>query len=173
MKYIRYSDRHRKQKRLMATFAIAVILMMAMVGWFMVGRRPYTPFSPAIAKKISFIVYYPDKSWQSSDAQATYANGTIFFAAAKDDVNLSLNEQATPQIFNDVPQYYPTLLTRLKEYTNFGTANGIAYLTRPAELKGGQMAVLNNNGTLVFVRPNHDLTSDQWRRFFNTLQVVK
>ena len=172
MKYSRHSNKSNQQKRLLFV-CIAVAILLVAPSWFFIERRAHSPFPADVTKKVSFVVYYPDKTWQINGAKATYANGALFFVATKEDVTVSFNEQATPQVFNDVSQYYPTLLTRLKEYASFGTANGMVNLTRPAELNGGQTAVLNNDGTLVFVRPNHDLDVDQWRQLFNRLQTIK
>lgn len=93
--------------------------------------------------------------------------------SSQTNTQLTITQQATPSVFSDVPQYFPTLITRLNEYSSFGSIYGTVHLTKPKELNGQQQAVLNTSGTLMFVHPSHNLSDDTWRRFFNGLQVVK
>jgi hypothetical protein len=86
---------------------------------------------------------------------------------------LYITEQNTPDPFNDIPQYYPTLLGKLNEYSEIQTSIGTVALTHPTELKGGQSAVSNTHGTLMFVRPQNNLSDSQWKNFFNSIDVIK
>ena len=140
-------------------------------GFLLTRSNP--PFPSSIAKQVSFVTYVPAHDWSADTAHATYNAGVLLFTAQRTNVTLSLSEQATPSVFGDVPQYYSALLGKMNQYDSFGTANGTVYLTKPTELNGLQTAVLNNDGTLVFVRPNHAMSADQWRQFFNTLRLIK
>ena len=151
---------------LFATVAVVTVL-------FVILHHSSSPLPNAIAKQVAYVTYYPGKQWQTSLQQATYTAGVLRFTSTQNNVSLSFSEQATPPVFTDVPQYYPSLLGKLNQYSSFGSVAGTVYLTKPAELKGGQTAVANTDGTLVFVRPNKDLSTTEWQRLFNNLQTIK
>lgn len=144
-------------------------------GWlFIVNRRDASQLLPAtIRRQLSFVVYLPGKGWDTSALSVGYAGGVLSYRTTQAGAALTVTQQTTPGVFNDVPQYYPNLVNKLNEYSSFGTANGTVYLTKPKELNGQQQAILNNNGTLLFAHPNHNLSDDVWRRFFNGLSAIK
>ena len=156
---------------------IACLLCLMVIGSFtfwQVREHRSAPLVPAnISQKVNFIIYYPGSSWQTKTSLMTNPDLVLTLNATQADQQFTVTEQATPEVFNDVPQYYSTLLARLNQYGSFGTLNGTVYLTLPKELNGDQQAVLNNNGTLVFAHANHKLTNDKWQRFFNDLQPLK
>ena len=84
-----------------------------------------------------------------------------------------ISEQATPQVFNDIPEYYPKLIEKLNGYSDFDSVLGKVSLTKPKELNGAQSAVFNGKGTLMFVRPNQSLSDDDWRQFFDQMTIWK
>jgi hypothetical protein len=161
-----------KNRRLLFTVGVVVLisLIVGMIGYI---QRSSSPFPQSMARAITFVVYYPAKTWQTDTAHATFTNGVVNFTTRGTTATISITEQATPAVFNDIPQYYPALLTKLNQYENFGTINGTVYLTKPTELAGRQSAVLNNNGTLLFARPNHNMNVDDWRRFFNSMSTIR
>jgi CxxC motif-containing protein (DUF1111 family) len=46
-------------------------------------------------------------------------------------------------------------------------------LTHPKELSGGQSAVANKAGTLIFAKPSVNLTNDEWKDFFESLRILR
>lgn len=84
-----------------------------------------------------------------------------------------VSEQPTPESFIDIPQVYDKVVSNMSEYAKFDTNSGTVHLTRPKDLKGKQAAVMNTKGTLMFVKPERDLTEDQWRKLFNGIEVIK
>ncbi|HSX01851.1 MAG TPA: hypothetical protein VLI05_00895 [Candidatus Saccharimonadia bacterium] len=154
--------------------AIAVGLVMA--GVLMV-LRPQPPISADIQKQLSFALIYPAASigYVIDQSTVTY-NGqakALTFTAAGSSNRLVFSEQATPETFSDIPDYYQKLTEKLHDYEDFDSTVGHVALTRPDELHGGQSAVMNGSGTLMFVHPNRDLSADAWRKLFNNLQVSK
>jgi hypothetical protein len=71
----------------------------------------------------------------------------------------------------DIPAAYTKLLSSLNQFDSFDSPNGTVALTHPKELNGAESAVMNAKGTLLFVRPNGNVSSDDWRRLFNNLHV--
>ena len=86
-------------------------------------------------------------------------------------VDTIISEQPTPESFIDIPQVYQKVLESWKQYKSFDTTLGTVYLTRPGDQNGKVVGVLNSKGTLMFVKPEKDLTDDQWRLFFKSLQT--
>ncbi len=162
----------RTARLLVATGAILLICVGSATAWVMTHREaPLLP--PRITEQASFVMYVPGSDWQTDAEEATIRNGVLTLHASRGNDSLIITQQAIPEVFDDVPQYYPQLISRLNKYASFGTVNGTVYLTKPKELNGQQQAVLSNNGTLLFAHPSHNLDSDSWRRFFNSLIIVK
>jgi hypothetical protein len=133
-----------------------------------------SPLPKSIQKQVGFMVFYPGDSWQVNANAITYDTSakTLTMTAIANQNRLTITEQETPAQFNDIPQYYPALLDKLQQYDSFGTVNGTVYLTHPKELNGGTEAVLNHNGTLMFVFPNKAMNSQGWHQFFNSLHAI-
>ncbi len=97
----------------------------------------------------------------------------LSFTVAAYGVKTVVSEQPTPESFIDIPQVYDKVVTNMNEYSKFDSDSGTVHLTRPKDLKGKQAAVMNAKGTLMFVKPDRDLSDEQWRKLFNGLEVVK
>jgi len=134
--------------------------------------------SKDILKKTAFSVFThdpADSSWTFENSTTVYdtAQGVLTLHFINADNKLTVTQQLTPDPFTDVPNYLSILLSKLHQYAEIHTSIGTVGLTRPEELKGGQTAVINTRGTLMFAVPEKDLTNDQWQKFFNSLLVVK
>ena len=88
-------------------------------------------------------------------------------------VSVFVSEQSTPESFVDIPQAYDKLVNAMNEYQKFDTDVGTVHLTHPKELAGKQAGVMNAKGTLMFLKPDSDLSDDQWRKLFSSLEVIK
>jgi uncharacterized protein YcnI len=160
------------------TFIAAIVGVMSLllvIALFFAFAKHTSPLAPAVAKQVSFISYYPAQPWTSHLQQASYntSANVLTIVANQGAKRVTLNEQATPDQFNDIPNYYSTLLTKLNKYQTLSTAAGQVYLVHPFELKGKQTAILNTNGTLIFAEPNADFDDSTWRRLFNNLLTIK
>ena len=96
-----------------------------------------------------------------------------FSAKRPSGVKISFSEQPTPGSIVDIPQVYDKLVDSLQPYNTFDSVNGKVALTHPNNLNGGQTAVMNDKGTLIFVRPTKDLTDTEWRQVFNSLSILR
>ena len=164
-----------KSQRILAFLAASLVVVAAIgVGWLIISR-PVIP--PDIKKQIDFLVLYPqgdsnivvDRSTFKYDSQ----NHVLSFVVTCFGVKNTITEQATPDSFNDIPQYLDKVLQQLNSYSSFDTDMGKANLTHPSNLNGDQAAVMNTKGVLMFAHPVSTLTESQWRQFFNSLSVIK
>jgi hypothetical protein len=102
--------------------------------------------------------------YDAKDKLLTY---TATYAGTK----LTVSEQPTPDQFVDIPAVYTKLTDGLNNYLSFDANIGTVHLTLPKELAGKQAAVVNTKGTLMFVKPDTNLSDDQWRKFFNAVSA--
>lgn len=165
---------------------LGISLLVIVVGalTYAVVRYVYnhrsTAIPQSIAQHVAFQIYVPsptNKSWSALEPSVRYNSQTSVLSIttqtqAKTN-DIILDEQPTPDVFTNIPQYYQSLLSKLNEYGQIQTNFGSAYLTHPTELHGGQTAVLNSSGTLLFARPLRSLSKSQWTAFFNDLIVDK
>lgn len=155
--------------------AFTAVLIGAVVGIPAIMLATNKPGLPEdMLSKADFVVYeVPDcklkpNSWSFNDQ-----NRVLSYSCNYDGIDITLNQQATPEAFNDIPDYYPALLEKLNKITTLSTKAGDVHLTQPIELKGKQTAVNNHDGTLIFVQPVSNLDESRWRRIFNSLESIR
>ena len=172
--YIRYT-RTQLILGVLLVIAIAAGGSIAVVSYLQSRKSGIIPSS--IQQHIAFQVYAPSttSTWAIDTNSISYnsTQGVLSLVVSSSTNTFALEEQQTPSIFTNVAQYYPTLLSKLNVYGNFQTGLGTVELTKPTELHGGQTAVLNSAGTLLFVRPKSNLTNGQWNKFFSSIVVIK
>ncbi len=154
--------------------AAAVGLVLASI---LVLLRPRSPLPAHVRQQLNFALVYPAPATQYAIDQQTITYNSqakaLTFTTAGPSGTLVFSEQATPDAFTDAPDYFQKLTEKLHDYEDFDSAMGHVALTRPDELNGAQSAVVNGNGTLLFIHPSHDLSTDDWRKLISNLQVAK
>lgn len=136
---------------------------------------PKYPFAPSIRSKVTSTVFVPTGRGVVIEREtAKYDSGLklLTYNIQTAGTKMVVSEQPTPESFIDIPQVYDKVITGLNEYSKFDSEQGTVHLTRPKELQGKQSAVLNAKGTLMFIKPNRDLSLDQWRQLFSDLKTV-
>lgn len=161
---------------------ISVIILALIIGGLVALKysinRTAGIIPPSIKQQIAFQIYVTtngNKQWATDKQSIKYdsSQGILSYTASSINNNLYITEQNTPSQFSDIPQYYPTLVSKLNEYSEVQTNLGTLALTHPTELKGIQTVVINSHGTLMFIRPQNNLTDNQWALFINSLDVIK
>ncbi len=162
----------RRKWLLIGTVVVAALCAIVLMAWI---NRPLLPGN--IRKQVSFVVLYPNSKTHAridrSSIKYDSPKKILTYTATVASAHVIITNQATPGTFTDVPQLYDKLLVSLHSYNDFTTAAGKVSLTRPPNANNQQVAVVNTQGTLMFVRSDHDLSEDQWRRFFNNLSTSK
>lgn len=157
---------------------ITVIVAAAIAGAVIVqGIVSSRVLPPEISRQITYGVYYPQGDVVSVDRSSIAfqadADLLTYKVALPEGGTLTVNQQPTPESFVDIPQAYDKLVTTLMPYASFDSLHGKVALTRPKELQGDQSAVMNAKGTLMFVRSSDQLSEDQWRRIFNSFEIIQ
>ena len=135
------------------------------------------PIPSSIRTKISFVIFYSKASGNITANKKTikYDGSTKIFSylANYNHKRITVSEQAVPTGFIDIPATYTKFIDSLNQYSSVGSVYGNVALTQPKGLNGQQSAVMNADGTLLFAHPDSgNLSDDQWREFFNSLQMI-
>jgi hypothetical protein len=154
--------------------SISIIIVAVAIVGVLVWRKPFIPgkIKGSVTSTI-FVPAGPQVKNQSATVKYDSSLKLLSYQSIAYGVNTTVSEQPTPQNFIDIPEVYDKVVTSYNQYENFDTAAGTVYLTRPKNQNGRQVAVMNSKGTLMFVKADRDLSDDQWRKFFNNLQIVK
>jgi hypothetical protein len=161
---------------IIAGIVIVCLAALLVAGYF--AFQPHSAIPKAVSSRASFGIFVPGNDEWTVDTDTvryTATSGLVSYVMhTKGNANsISVNEQATPEAFNDVPQAYDKLISSLQGYSTITSVNGKVDLTHPKELNGGQAAVMNAKGTLMFAKPDRSLTTEDWRRLFNQLQLQR
>jgi hypothetical protein len=140
----------------------------------LLGQKP--PIPRPIKQQVTSTILAPKSSSIVTDRESVKYDTKIkllTYNAQINEIKVVVSQQPTPENFTDIPQVYDKMVEGMSEYLKFDVAVGTVHLTRPKELAGKQAAVLNTKGTLMFAKPDKDLSDDQWRKFFNSLDIVR
>src|SRR5688500_14682089 len=112
-----------------------VVALGLVIGGLLFVFRPHLPIPGEIKKQLNLSVLYPDGSggYEIDESTLSYdkqAKVLIFHIKSKDR-DLTVSQQATPDPFIDIPEYYPKLMEKLHSYSDFESLNGKVSLTRP------------------------------------------
>lgn len=152
---------------------VGIVVLIGIVIIVILMVAPKSPIKPSLVKQLTSTLLVPtgvatiDASSESYDAQKKLLVYNVSFGGTK----VVISEQPTPEQFTDIPQVYTKVIQDLNNYTTFDVNVGTVYLTKPKELAGKQTAVINTKGTLLFAKPDANLTDDQWRKFFTHMSV--
>jgi hypothetical protein len=167
------------RNRLGQILILILIISTATIGFLVYQNSKVDSGIPKeILKKTAFTVFTIDPSdeiWSLDKSITTYdkSAGVLTLHFTNSSNKITATQQVTPDPFTDIPNYYSILLNKLFVYEEIQTSIGTVALTRPEELKGGQTAIINTSGTLMFYSPDKDLSSAQWKQFFTSLIVIK
>lgn len=172
MKY-KYKKTIKNNRTVIAAVLLALLIVVVSSLLLFYDKDPIIPAE--IKKHITFQVYIPEKSnlIQTESIKYDETQGILSFTAYRGNNKLYFTQQSTPDPIKDIPQYYAALLGKLNEYSEFKSNIGTVTLTKPKELNGNQTAVINAHDTLMFIRPEANITDNEWKEFINSLIVYK
>ena len=159
-------------KRIWILIAGFCLIAIVVGSYLLLRPKPFVP--KGIESKLSSVTFIP-VSPQVVNQHATVKYNSnlklLTYKATVFGVNTVISEQPTPESFTDVPEVYQKVLDSWNQYQAFDTAQGTVYLTRPGGPNANEVGVMNTKGTLMFVKPDKNLTNAQWRQVFNSLQI--
>jgi hypothetical protein len=165
------------KKRYIVMVAIGVSLLSIGLSLYFVLRPQKPDIIRQTQKKVGFTIFAPsrdDKTWLLNKESIEYDTtvGVLTLHIQQGSNSIVITEQATPEPFTDIPNYSSIFLGKLNEYKELTVSLGTISLTHPTELKGSQSAVMNVRGTLMFLHPTTDLSDNEWKSVFNSLQTL-
>ncbi|MDB5178429.1 MAG: hypothetical protein JWN01_372 [Patescibacteria group bacterium] len=156
---------------------VGAIMVGLIVAGIIVILHPRSPIPSSIKTQLTFPVFYPDPTtgYKIDPGSITYSarDKVLIFNVSSSGNRIVFSEQGTPGPFNDVAGYYDKFIEKLGGYASFDSTNGKVSLAHPQELKGGQSAIMNAKGTLLFAHPDKDLSDDNWHKLFNAMAMEK
>jgi len=173
-----------KQRTIILVFISMSIVIVAggVFGLFKL-LESQTVISKQVLNEANFTIFYPTdtiksaSSWQLQKDRTSFDKGsgvlTLHATQASTGRQIILNQQPTPGAFTDVPTQYSKMLSTLNEYNELQIGFGTIALSHPKELNGGQTAVANKAGTLIFAKPSANLTDNEWKDFFQNLRILR
>ena len=162
-----------RKKAVIALLVAGLVIALISIAGYLLWPKPILP--QAVTKQATFTVYVPSsQEVKIAPDTAKYDKDLklLSYNVSINGINSVMSMQPVPESFTDIPQYYDKVVAKMNEYTKFESINGTVYLTRPTDMGGKQLAVMNTKGTLLFVRPDNDLTDDQWRLFFKNIDTL-
>lgn len=168
---------YKKINIIYAIAALCVLLIGVTAAFFAVRHFTASPIPQGVIRQIDFAVMYPksskDVSFDRNSIKYDPETKVLSFIVITYGISSTFTEQATPDPFTDIPNYYQTFADKMNSYRSFDTYNGRVDITRPTTLKGDQALLMNAKGTLLFAHPTRDLNEQQWRALINSLQIQK
>jgi hypothetical protein len=167
MKYVVQLRRHWWKYALVAAAAACA------VGIFLV-LRPDPLLPRPLSRQVTSTVFLPnsvDAVINRSSYKYNPSEKVLSLTAGFAGTTMTLSEQPTPDSFTDIPEVYQKVVAQMNNYESFESKDGTVHLTKPSQLAGQQTAVLNAKGTLLFIKPSKNLSTDQWKLFFRSLKT--
>jgi hypothetical protein len=156
--------------------AVSSLTIIGIVVITILLLAPKSPLPNSIVKQASYVVLAPlsgpvtvDRDSAKYDAKLSLLSYNVML----DGVKVVVSQQPTPDSFTDIPQVYDKVVANMNEYQKFDVIVGTVHLTRPKDLGGKQAAVINTKGTLLFAKPDAELTDNQWRMFFKSIDALR
>lgn len=162
------------RKSFLISVAALTVLGIIVITILLLG--PKNPLPSTVRKQANFVILAPVSGPVKVDRESAKYDTALKLLSYKsmfNGVKIVVSEQSTPDSFIDIPQVYDKVVANMQEYSKFDVIAGTVHLTRPKDLGGKQAAVINTKGTLLFAKPTSDLSNDQWRLFFKSVDTLR
>lgn len=165
------------KKRLIISTLLVLLAGGASGGVLYLHNKNKPVINSQIQHSVGFTIFVPKKdqsNWLLDKKSVHYDDkvGVLYTNLVNTTNKITMTQQNLPSPFTDIPNYQGLFYGKLNEYQELNLPLGTVGLTRPTELKGGQSAVANIKGTLMFLHPDKDLSDDEWKIVFSSLQTL-
>lgn len=166
----------RKKILLVLAATIAAVVVAALLFRMFMSNEAVLP--KEVQRKANFSIYALDGGGEAYRVDKTSINyddknNILMFTVKAAAYSAVITQQATPESFSVVPGGYQKLLESMRQYKEVRARLGTVTLTKPEELKGQQIAVANPPGTLIFAKPDKELSVSQVQQLFDNLLIVR
>lgn len=172
----------RKEKLKKITYWSVGSFILVTIGfiscYFYLARTNPVPYE--ISKKLTFSpLILPDgtKNYVATDYKFdTVEDGTkiLSFLVTLKNNSVSVSEYTQPPAFSEITDYKSQFLNNvINQYATIPTANGTIFLGRMTKQKNGQMAIMVEKGLVIFMRPEKEMSENEWRNLGDSLEAQK
>ena len=130
--------------------------------------RSQLSFSP-------FIIPLNTKEYISDSFKYSKAENNVdilSYVVRLNSAQITLSEYAQPSQFTDIPDYQNQFLANvIQQYDTVQTSNGQIYLGRLTNKS--QLGIMIEKGLIVFMTPNHDLSTSTWHDVGENLVIYR
>ena len=172
---------HRIRIKILLTSLIILAVGGASFGVYSYLNKDTNPIPSTLRKNLSFspLVIQPGtKGYTTSDYRLTKTDNSIdilsYTIQTATGPTIQLSEYPQPQEFADIPEYKDRFLTNVaQQYSTVATSGGTIYLGKLAKQNNKQLGVMLEKGLIVFMKPDKDVTPEQWRVLGDQLVIQK
>lgn len=172
---------HRIRNQILLTSLIILVVGAASFGVYSYFNKDTNPIPTTLRQNLSFsplVVPSGTKKYTTSDYRVTKTENNInilsYTVRTDEGSTIRVSEYPQPQEFTDIPEYKDRFLTNVaQQYSTVATSGGTIYLGRLAKQSNKQLGVMLEKGLIVFMSPDKDVTSDQWRALGDQLVIQK
>ena len=165
-----------------AVLAIGAIILVSIVGFgthytkeVQSHKNPGVPAE--LKQKTGYTVLYPTKNDAAKVDESTFKFDSkdrllSYIGRTPSNNKLIISQQAQPATMAAGQPAYDLLIKNMLGYKTFKSDNGDVNLTRPSQFQGDQFAVLRTKDSLLFIRPERDISDAQWAEIFNSFKPI-
>ena len=172
---------HPMRNKILLTSLIILVVGGASFGVYSYVTRDTNPIPTTLRKNLTFspLVIQPGtKGYTTDDYRVTKTENSInilsYTIQTTTGSTIRLSEYPQPQEFTDIPEYKDRFLTNVaQQYSTVATSGGTIYLGRLARQNNKQLGVMLEKGLIIFMTPDKDVASEQWRALGDQLVIQK
>ena len=123
-----------------------------------------------VRDETSFVIFAPNSGVIENSAKYNTISDALSYRMSTSP-EVTVSQQVVPTQFVDIDGYEEKFYSGLNQYDTIQTNHGLAHLVRPSG-ETSDVAVFNQEGTLVFITAKASLSPERWRSLINTLEVV-
>jgi hypothetical protein len=163
----------KRNLRYLLPVASVLLAVIVALSWHHLHPQTLTA-AQTLKKQASFPVYYPTSNQQDvsvDDATAKIAmmggDKVLNFIVSIGQKKVTISEQSYPDAL-----IYDKLTSTFANQSEINTSFGKVTVGRPKDAPESQAAVVKTGDTLIFAKPDQDLSNQEWQLVFNALDKV-
>jgi hypothetical protein len=164
--------------RIILVIIAAGIIALTAISTYNLFKPDTNPIPKDIRSHLSFspfIIPLNTKEYVSDNYRYSKAENNVdilSYVVHLNNAQITLSEYAQPSQFTDIPDYQNQFLANvIQQYDTVQTSNGQIYLGRLTNKS--QLGIMIEKGLIVFMTPNHDLSTSTWHNIGENLVIYR
>lgn len=159
---------------------VLVLVIVLGISGYLYASRDTNPIPADIQTQLTFspfVIPSDTKDYSTSSYTFTAAEDKVWvlsYIIGLSNNSVTVTQYTQPPEFTDIPEYKDRFLTNIaKQYDTVQTANGVIYLGKMTRQNDKQLGIMLEKGLLIFMSPNSELDSSQWRNLGDRLEIQR